>query len=44
MFDFYRVFFSVGYLTEANIYDAATWGVITLQEYEQITGQPYVAQ
>lgn len=44
MFDFYRIFFNMGYLAEADIYEAATWGVITLQEYEQITGQPYVTQ
>ncbi len=43
MFDFYRIFYSMGYLSKEDVYETATWGVISLQEYEQIVGEPYVA-
>ena len=43
MFDFYRIFYSMGYLSKEDVYEAATWGVISLQEYEQIVGEPYTA-
>jgi hypothetical protein len=43
VFDFYRIFYSMGYLSKEDVYEAATWGVISLQEYEQIVGEPYTA-
>lgn len=42
MFDFYRVFYQMGYLTKQDVYDAATWGVISLGEYKAITGEEYI--
>ncbi|MFU0784574.1 XkdX family protein [Clostridium sp.] len=44
MFDFYSIFYKMGYLTKQDVYDAAKWGVITLENYKTITGEDYVAQ
>jgi uncharacterized XkdX family phage protein len=43
MFDFYRVMYQLGYLSKEDVHEAATWGVITTEEYKQITGEDYVA-
>ena len=36
MFDFYNLFYSMGYLTKEDVYEAAYWGVITKEEYKLI--------
>lgn len=43
MFDFFNVFYKMGYLTKEIVREAAEWGVITLSEYELIVGEPYSA-
>ncbi|GGJ68266.1 putative XkdX family phage protein [Anoxybacillus voinovskiensis] len=43
MFDFYKIFYQMGYLTKDDVHEAASWGVITLEEYKLITGEDFVA-
>lgn len=43
MVDFYRIMYKFRYLTKQYIYDAAYWGVITPTDYEDITGEEYIA-
>ncbi|EMI10354.1 XkdX family protein [Anoxybacillus gonensis] len=43
MFDFYKIFYQMGYLTKQDVHDAAEWGVITLEEYQEITGEEFTA-
>lgn len=40
-FTFYRNFYNIGYLGEPRVHEAAKWGVITKEQYKQITGQTY---
>lgn len=42
-FDFYNLFFKMGYLKKDMVHEAAYWGVITLSEYKEITGEEFVA-
>lgn len=42
-FDFYNTFFKMGYLTKDIVHEAAEWGVITLEEYQKITGEEFTA-
>ena len=42
MFDFYNLFYGMGYLTLEELDEAAKWGVITKEEYKLITGKTYV--
>ncbi|MGG3987538.1 XkdX family protein [Bacillus smithii] len=42
-FDFYNTFYKMGYLTKDIVHESAEWGVITLEEYKEITGEDYVA-
>jgi hypothetical protein len=44
MFDFYRIFYQMGYLEKQDVHDAAQWGVITLQDYKTITNEEYATQ
>jgi len=41
MFDFYDLFYSMGYLTKQDVYEAAKWNCITKEEYKTITGEEY---
>lgn len=41
MFDFYKTFYDMGYLTEEDIHEAAKWKCITKDEHKQITGVEY---
>ena len=41
-FDFYNLFYKMGYLTKDIVHEAAEWGVITLEEYKEITGEDYM--
>lgn len=41
MFDFYNLFYGMGYLTLVELDEAAEWGVITEAEYKLITGKEY---
>jgi len=41
MFEFYSLFYKMGYLKKQDIYEAAYWGVITKEEYKIITGEEY---
>lgn len=43
LFDFYNTFYKMGYLTKDIVHEAAQWGVITLAEYKEITGEEFVA-
>lgn len=43
MFDFYRIMYGMGYLSKQDVGEAAHWGVISLEEYERIVGEPYDA-
>ena len=43
MFDFYSVFYKMGYLTKDNVHEAASWGVISLADYKTIIGEEFVA-
>lgn len=40
-FDFYNLFYKMGYLTKDIVREAAEWVVITLAEYKEITGEDY---
>ena len=42
-FDFYNLFYKMGYLTEDIVYEALEWGVITPEEYQEITGAEFPA-
>lgn len=42
-FDFYNTFYKFGYLSKEIVHEAAQWGVITLGEYKEITGEEFVA-
>lgn len=42
-FDFYNTFYKMEYLTKDIVREAARWGVISLTEYKQITGEEFVA-
>lgn len=42
-FDFYKTFYQMGYLTKDTVHEAAEWGVISLDDYKEITGEDYVA-
>jgi hypothetical protein len=33
----------MGYLTKEIVHEAARWGVISLTEYKEITGEEFVA-
>jgi hypothetical protein len=33
----------MGYLTKDIVHEAAEWGVITLEEYQEITGEEFTA-
>ena len=41
LFNFYNTFYKMGYLTKDIVHEAAEWGVITLEEYKEITGQQH---
>lgn len=43
-FDFYNTFYKMGYLTKDIVHEAAQWGVITLAEYKEITGEEFTVQ
>lgn len=43
MFEFYNIFFKMGYLTKDDVREATEWGVITIEEYERIVGEAYAA-
>lgn len=40
-YDFYKLFYEVGYLTLDEIKEACKWNVITKEEFKEITGQEY---
>ena len=42
-FDFYNTFYKIGHLTKDNVHEAVQWGVITLEEYQEITGEEFTA-
>lgn len=42
-FDFYKTFYSMGYLSKKDVHEAAYWGVITPEDYKEITGEEFVA-
>ena len=42
-FDFYNTFYKIGYLTKDIVREAAEWGVISLEEYQEITGEEFAA-
>ncbi len=41
MISFYKTMYDLGYLDKSDVHEAAYWGVITLDEYKQITGIPF---
>lgn len=43
MFDFYSLFYNMGYLVKQDIYEACYWGVINEAQYKEITGEDYIA-
>lgn len=43
MFDFYKTMYGMGHLDKNDVHEAAQWGVITLSEYQAITGEEFVA-
>lgn len=42
MFDFYKMFFGMGYLKAEDLKEACKWGCINKTEYKEITGEEYV--
>ncbi len=42
MFDFYNLFYNMGYLAIEDVYEACKWNCITKEEYKAITGEDYV--
>lgn len=40
-FDFYKLFYEFGHLSKADVYEAAKWGVITKEDYKEITGETW---
>lgn len=43
MFDFYNLFYGMGYLKIDDVKEACKWNCITATEFKTITGQDYVA-
>jgi hypothetical protein len=43
MFDFYKTMYQLGYLDKNYVHEAASWGVISLTEYQEITGEEFVS-
>lgn len=41
MYSFYKTMFDLRYLQETAIREAAQWGLISSQQYTEITGQPF---
>jgi len=41
-FDFYKTMYIMNYLEKTEVKTAADWGVITSEEYKEITGEDYV--
>lgn len=41
-FDFYKTMYIMRYLEKTEVKTAADWGVITTEEYQEITGEVYV--
>ena len=42
-FDFYNTFYKMGYLTKDIVHEAVELGVVTLEEYKEITGEEFAA-
>lgn len=42
MFEFYNTFYRFGLLPKDEVHEAASWGVISLYDYERITGEEYL--
>lgn len=44
MFNFYNMFYDLGYLKIEDLQEACKWNCITAVEYKTITGQDYAAK
>ncbi|URZ15811.1 XkdX family protein [Clostridium felsineum] len=42
-FDFYDVFYSLGFFTINQVQEACKWSVINQSEFKEITGQEYTS-
>ena len=42
MFDFYNLFYSMGYLKLEDINEACKWNCINREQYKEITGEEYI--